>query len=98
MKILGPRILVSKIEEEKKDGFQTVDVQDSFVYKGKVEQIGGIGRIEGTQTFTTGVAVGPTITVGDTVVFAKYSPDTQELDHEGAKYKVVKIEDVIAIL
>ena len=54
MKILGNRVLVSRVEEEKKDGFQTVEIQDSFTFEGKVEQMGDIsaysradGLIEG---------------------------------------------------
>ncbi len=35
MKILGNRVLVSKVEEPVSDGFQAVEVQDSFVNKGK---------------------------------------------------------------
>lgn len=88
MKILGNRILVSKIEEEKKDGFQTVDIQDSFVYKGKVEQLGYENPNE----------VSPGIDEGDTVLFAKYSPDTQEVDVEGQKMKIIRVEDVLAVL
>ena len=48
MKILGNRILVSKVEDEVKDGgFQTVEVQDNFVNKGKVEQIGSACGMDG---------------------------------------------------
>lgn len=88
MKILGNRILVSKVEDPTpKDGFQAVQVEDSFVYKGKVEQIG-----------TEDAKVSAGIDEGEIVLFAKYSPDTQEIDHEGRKMKVVSIDDVIAIL
>lgn len=83
MRILGNRILVSKVEEPKGEGFQTVEVQDSFVNKGKVEQIGDF----------TGL-----VNPGDTILFAKYSPDTQEIEHEGKKMKVVLVSDVIAVL
>lgn len=85
MKILGNRILVSKIEEEKKDGFQTVDVQDSFVYKGMIVSLGDIN------------SPFPLLT-GMTVLFAKYSPDTQEVDVEGQKMKIIRVEDVLAVL
>lgn len=85
MKILGNRVLVSPLEKEKQEGFQTVEVQDSFVYKGKVEQIG-------TQ-FSLGLDI-----TGLTVIFAKYSPDTHEIEHEGKKYKSVKVEDILAVL
>jgi len=36
MKILGHRLLVSKVEEEKQEGFQAVAIQDNFIYMGKV--------------------------------------------------------------
>jgi len=81
MLIQGNRILVSKLEEEKKEGFQTVEVQDNFVYKGKVEQSNS-----------------NEIKVGDIVLFAKYSPDTQEIEHDGQKMKIIKVDDVLAIL
>lgn len=92
MKILGNRVLVSKIEEEAKEGFATVEIQDSFVNKGKVEQ--GSFIYPGFD----GVKEGGTINPGDTVLFAKYSPDTQEIEHEGKKMKIVKIEDILAVL
>lgn len=86
MKILGNRILVSKIEEEVKEGFQTVDVQDSFVNKGRVEEFGDV--ILDRLYWEKGV----------TVLFAKYSPDTQEIEHEGKKMKIIRVEDILAIL
>lgn len=85
MKILGNRVLVSKIEEPAKEGFQTVDVQDNFVFKGKVEQIG------------TEYSLGLDIT-GMEIMFAKYCPDTQDIEHEGKKMKVVMTSDIIAVL
>ncbi len=40
MRILGERLVVSKVEEDNKRGdFQTVDPLDSFTYKGKIEMI-----------------------------------------------------------
>lgn len=92
MKIIGNRILVSKIEEEVKEGFQTVDVQDSFVNKGKIELLGDARSIQ------TGKIVSEDFTVGSTILFAKYSPDTQEIEHEGKKMKIIRVEDVLAIL
>lgn len=95
MKILGNRILVSRVDEPKKEGFQTVDVQDSFVYKGKVEDTGyelTFSNSSDSANFTKAIAKGAI------VLFAKYSPDTQEVDFEGQKMKIIKIEDVLAIL
>ncbi len=89
MQILGDRVLVSRLEEEKKEGFQTVELQDSFLYKGKVEQIGtDIGPMwDGTTIVSQPVAEGVT------VYFAKYSPHTQEING----MKVVRLEDIIAV-
>lgn len=84
MKIIGNRVLVSKVEEEKKEGFQSVNVQDSFVYKGRVEIFGDCPHV----AFNS----------GDIVLFAKYSPDTQEIDIEGKKMKIINADDVLVIL
>lgn len=89
MKILGNRILVSKVEEPKAEGFQAVEVQDSFVNKGKIEQLGNEFKIDLPDY---------EVTPGDIVLFAKYSPDTQEIEHEGKKLKIINVSDVLAIL
>lgn len=81
MKILGNRLLISKIEETKKDGFETVEPQDNFIYKGKVEQSNS-----------------PDILPESIILFAKYSPDTQEVEVEGKKMKIISVDDVLAIL
>jgi len=86
MKILGNRVLVSKIEEPPAEGFETVKVTDSFVYMGKIEQVGEIKQTS------------PLYKQGDTIYFAKYSPDTQDIEHEGKKYKVVRVEDILAVV
>ena len=91
MRILGNRVLVSQVEKEEKDGFQTVDVQDGFVYKGRVEMCNYPENVSST-TYQG------EIKIGDIVIFAKYSPDTHEIEHEGKKYKSVLISDILAIL
>lgn len=88
MKLLGNRLLVSPLEKEVKEGFTTVDVQDSFVYKGKIEQF--CSEIDPNMN-----TIGK---IGDTIIFAKYSPDTHEFEEGGKKYKSVLISDVIAVL
>lgn len=94
MKILGNRLLVSRVEEEKKEGFQTVEVQDNFIYKGKVEQVG-----EDTGMVWTGTSVAePLIKAGSIVLFAKYSPHTQDVENEGKRMKIIRMEDVLAII
>jgi len=88
MKILGSRILVSKVDEEVKGDFQAVEVQDNFLFKGKIEQVGPIGiglHMDG-------------LVEGATVLFSKYSPDTQDVEHEGKKMKIINVNDVLAIL
>ena len=95
MKILGNRVLVEPLEKEVKEGFQTVEVQDSFVYRGRIVQLGE------NNTYPvggTGLPIPPSFSVGDTIIFAKYSPDTHEFEHEGKKYKSVQISDIIAVL
>lgn len=93
MKILGNRLLVSRVEEEQKEGFKTIEVQDNFVYKGRIAMVGDDGY-----TFS-GTSINPPLfSVGDVVLFAKYSPDTQEIDHEGKMMKIINQLDVLAIL
>lgn len=86
--LLGQRVLVSKVEEPKAEGFTTVNVMDSFIYKGKIEQLG--------DGFTNTIPA--KLNVGDTVLFAKYSPDTQEVELNGEKMKVVVYADIIGVL
>ena len=88
MQISNKYVVVEKLEEEDKEGFKVADVQDDFVYKGRVlflpdEQVH--------------VSNEPLI-VKDEVLFAKYSPDTHEIELEGKKVKFVLIDDILAIL
>jgi len=76
-------VVVEKIEQEVQEGFKTVEVQDNFVYKGKVKQLCTCPQYVGDEQ----------LSVGDVVLFAKYSPDTHEID----KDKFVKTEDILAI-
>jgi len=64
MQILGNRVLVRKLVEETKEGFQTVDVNDPFLNKGVVED----------------AATGSQFMIGKTILFAKYSPDTHDYE------------------
>lgn len=89
MKILGNRVLVSKVEEPKVAGeFETVNVVDSFVYKGRVEQ-------DARLTILNDPVL---ISAGTVIYFAKYSPDTQDIEEAGKKYKVVRADDILAIV
>lgn len=77
-------VLVEKIEEVKEEGFKTVEVQDCFVYKGKVKELPSCPAYVDSYV----------LEVGDVVIFAKYSPDT----HEVEKDKFVKITDILAVV
>lgn len=62
----------------------------------------GIGATPAMVT-TTGTGVyyasdRPTLSIGDTIIFAKYSPHTHDIEHEGKSYKSVRSSDIIAIL
>ncbi len=94
MKILSNRILVSRIEEEPKEGFNTVEVQDSFVYKGQIVDSGELHF----KTSAESEYWQKNAERGSILLFAKYSPDTQEVDVDGKKMKIIKLEDVLAIL
>ncbi len=87
MNISNNYVVVEKIEEESKEGeFKTVQVQDSFVYQGKVINLPA-----------TPVFMGNTqLDIGDAILFAKYSPDTHEIEHEGKKVKFIKTDDILA--
>lgn len=108
MKTIGNRVLVTKVEEVKKEGeFETVTIQDAFVYKGRIEQVGEKLATEpypqfitsnGTGGMGAGNIMSPTLQVGSIILFAKYSPDTHEIEHEGVKYKFVAFDDILAIL
>ena len=85
MQILGNRVLVRKCEEETKEGFQTVDIQDPFLNKGVVEATGMSHLISSSSNNEL---------IGKTILFAKYSPDTH--DFEGKK--IINVDDILAIL
>lgn len=86
MKVSNSYIAVERIEKEEKEGFAAVEVQDDFVYRGRVAFLPEAPVCMGNEH----------ISVGDTVLFAKYSPDTHEIEHEGKKYKFVSTRDVLA--
>lgn len=89
MEISATHVLVKKVDEPKKEGeFQAVEIQDSFVYKGRIHRLPGETVYVGNRP----------ISVGDVIVFAKYSPDTVEVELEGEKLKFVKRSDILAVL
>jgi len=88
-KISNQYVLVEKIDEPVVEGFQTVEVQDSFVYKGKII------KMPSDQPMYLD---NDKLAMGDVIIFAKYSPDTVEIDLDGRKLKFVKLSDVLATL
>lgn len=105
MQTIGNRVLVTKFEEPKKEGFETVDTQDNFIYKGVVKQIGVLPQLR-PEMFpvpeyspsTMLERIEPNIKEGDVILFAKYSPDTHEIEIDGVKCKFVALSDILAVI
>lgn len=88
MTINAHYVAVTKVDEPKKEGFETVDVQDSFICKGKVHLLPDAPvYISNRQIFNDNI-----------VLFAKYSPDTHEVEQDGVKMKFVNVNDLLAVL
>ena len=88
MKVSNNYIVVKKLREPETDGFKTIEVQDSFVYKGQVTHIPEAPVYIGNEP----------VSVGSIVVFAKYSPDTHEIEVEGEMLKFVKTTEILGLL
>lgn len=88
MEISNKYVVVEKLGEESKEGFKAVEVQDSFVYKGRIIHVPEAPVYMGNER----------VGVGSTVMFAKYSPDTHEVDIDGKKLKFVAVNDILAVL
>lgn len=81
-------IVVEQVPDPVSEGFKIVEVQDSFVYKGRIKQLPA----------TPVHLCNKMLEVGEVVIFAKYSPDTFEIDLPNGKVKFVKITDLLAVL
>lgn len=89
MQISNNYIVVIKDFPAPQEGeFKVVEVQDDFIYRGRVKLLGEAPIFMGNKQ----------VTVGDVVLFAKYSPDTHEIEHEGEKLKFVSTADILAVL
>lgn len=89
MRLSNKYIAVEAVEKEKKEGeFEAVEVQDSFVYKGRVIGIPEAPVFLGNER----------VSEGDIVIWAKYSPDTHEIEEDGKKIKYVAVADIIRAL
>lgn len=89
MHIPSNRIVIEKVTEEVKDGYQTVQVQDSSTFKGKVIELpkNSVIKIDAHEVIE-----------GDILLFAQNSPDTHQINHEGKEIKFIKVGDILAVL
>lgn len=81
-------VMVEPIEKPKTEGFTKVEVQDDFVYRAQVVQV------PEAPTYVDNHRMA----VGDVILFAKYSPDTHEVEQEGKKVKFVLVRDILSII
>lgn len=88
MNVNSSYVLVEKVEEPKVEGFQKLEVQDNYLYKGRIVQLPEV------PVFVDNHRLG----VGEVVLFAKYSPDTHEQELDGKKLKFVLQRDLLAVL
>lgn len=88
MHIPNNRVVVEKVEEEVKDGFTAIKVQDSSTFKGRVIYLPEVPvYIDNHQ-----------IVIGDILLFAQNSPDTHIINHEDKDIKFIMISDILAVL
>lgn len=88
MQISNNYVVLKKVDDPVKEGFQAVEVQDSFVYKGIISHLPEAPVYMGNRQCV----------VGDVVLFAKYSPDTVETEVDGEKVKFVRVVDLLAVI
>lgn len=88
MQISNKYIAIEKVVEEEKEGFQAVQVQDSSTFKGRVIMIPECPVFMGNKQ----------VAPGDIIYYAKNSPDTHEIEHDGKKIKFVAVADLLSVL
>lgn len=86
MQISNNYVAVEKLEESKQEGFQTIQPQDSFIFKGKVVQIPEAPVYLGNRQIVS----------GDIIVFAKYSPSSHDISE--LKLKFIHTQDILCVL
>jgi len=87
MEISSTRVLVKKAKQPIQEGFKTVEPTDDFVYKGEIV------KLPGEPVYVSNRQ----LLIGDVVLFAKYSPDTVEIDIESEKMKFISRADILAV-
>lgn len=85
-------VVVKKLEEEETEGFKTVQVQDSSIYRGEVIAIPDCPVYVDNHV----------VSVGDKIIFKKISPDTHEIHDPklfgGQKVKFVIGNDILMVI
>ena len=84
-------VVVKRYVEPVKEGFQTVEPGDNFVYKGIIVNLPDEPCYVSNRQLMR----------GDIVLFAKYSPDTFEIDDStfySEKVKMVRRTDLLAVI
>jgi len=92
IKPLDDRVLIEPIskEEQTKSGIILPDTAEEKPEQGKVVAVGP-GKFD-----ESGKRIPLTVKVGDTILFAKYSPHEVKFDKK--EYLIVKEEDILAII
>lgn len=89
MQISSRYVLVEKyIPPAKDEAFTAVEPQDDYIWKGVIHTLPGEPvHVSNHQ-----------LSIGDVVAFAKYSPDTHEIELDGKSLKFVRRDDLLAVL
>lgn len=81
-------ILVTRPPEIKQEGFQTIKVEDVSTYTGIVHDLPDTPvHLDNHQ-----------LAKGDTVIFAKYSPDTHLIQRDGQEMKYIAVQDLLEVI
>lgn len=89
MQVSNNYVLVKREEQPAQEGeFKVVDVADEFLYRGVVT------HVPEQPVFIGNTQLAP----GRVVVFAKYSPDTHEIELGGEKLKFVAVADLLGLI
>lgn len=81
-------VLLEKVMPEMVEGFNPVEIQDDFIYKGKVHKM----------PYATIHIGNHPLEKGDIVLFSAYSPDTHEVKIKDKVLKFVRTTDLLAVI
>lgn len=88
MAISNKYLIVTKLEEKKKEGFKVVEVEDASTYMGIVHALPEIPVYIGNRQ----------LNLGDKIVFAKYSPSTHLIQRDGKELKYILLDDILEVI